>query len=270
MYNRQQQQSTQLGAVGNNTTVDPFGSNAAAALAYKKMERLVTATHMVTNYVPKSENLRQRVRDIASNLLTDTITLRSGLTSLGAGALGNITAQVRLILSLLDALYASGLISEMNLRVLKEAYRDFVQNLSAMASGSAGDSVVLTSEYFSQATAPAPKQSESHNKRGHTVAPRTSAQAHNTQSTGKPVAATQQKKRQITERQAQAKSVASNDRVQTIIDFITKRGSASTGDVAQLITGCSSKTLQRDLTKLVAIGTLTKEGSKRWTRYSLA
>lgn len=262
MNKRHIQKDTELDLVGNNMSVDPFGNNAAAALAYKKMERLVTATHMVTNYVPEDENLRQRVRDIASNLLTDTITLRNGLTSLGAGALGDITAQVRLILSFLDALYASGLVSEMNLRVLKEAYTDFIQNLSAMARGNAGDSVVLTSEYFSTQISPQTSTKEARQVGGIKQAMLQKKIARQYKS--KDVA------RAHTTTQAPIKSIESNDRVRTIVDFITKRGSASTGDVAQLITDCSSKTLQRDLTKLVATGILTKEGSKRWTRYSRA
>jgi len=258
MYNGHNKQKAELDIVGNNADVDPFGTNAAAALAYKKMERLVTATYMVTNYVPKSENLRQRVRDIASNLLTDTITLRSGFTSLGTGALSSITAQVRTTLSMLDALYASGLISEMNLKVLKSAYTDFTQSLSAMAHGSASDGVELTSEYFSQAQATQQTSKQGldvkGSRRGEVAPPRKEVVPINKRDVDKP----------------KVRSSKGTERVQTILDFITKRGSASTGDVAQLITGCSSKTLQRDLTKLVQDGILTKEGEKRWTRYSLA
>ncbi len=259
MYNGHNKQKAELDIVGNNTDVDPFGANAAAALAYKKMERLVTATYMVTNYVPKSENLRQRVRDIASNLLTDTITLRSGFTSLGIDALSNIIAQVRTTLSMLDALYASGLISEMNLKVLKSAYTDFTQSLSAMAQGSASDGVELTSEYFSQAQA----------------TQKTSKQGLDVKSNRSGEIALLRKKEVVpinkhSVDKPKARSNKGTERVQTIIDFITKRGSASTGDVAQLITDCSSKTLQRDLNKLVQDGVLIKNGEKRWTRYSIA
>ncbi len=243
---------TQLNTLGSNTAVDPFGNNAPAALAYKRAERLVTATHMVTNYVPSSESLRERVRSIAGELLSDTIKLRNGFTSLGKGTLERITAQVRLLLSLLDALYASGLISEMNLRVLKEAYIDFIKSLSAMSSASASDGVELTKSYFTQVSSPdtpEPIQAQAKTLKAHKALATNS----NNPAQGIP-----------------QKQVRVSSRMTTIVDFITKRGTASVGDIAQLITNCSSKTLQRDLGKLVASGTLLREGAKRWTKYSLA
>jgi hypothetical protein len=250
---------SQLKTLGNNTMVDPFGANVAAALVYKKMERLMTATHMVTNYVPKGETLRERIRDISSELLSDTIKLRDGFTSLGTGTLQNITAQVRLILSLLDALSASGLISEMNHRVLKEAYIDFTQSLSAMSVGRSADGVELTAEYFSAALQQ-PQQGGVQEAAAPTTqrAKTPAAQQH-----------TPKKGASVKPSSATHSPALNQTRVETIKDFISKRGSASVGDIAQVITGCSSKTLQRDLAKLVAQGTLTKEGSKRWTRYSL-
>ncbi len=242
---------TQLQTIGNNTQVDPFGSNVAAALAYKKMERLMTATHMVTNNVPKSESSRERIRDIANSLLTDTIKLRGGFTSLGTDALENIIAQVRLLLSLLDALYTSGLVSEMNLRILKNAYIDFTQSLEAMSATRAAEGVELTAEYFSQA----PQLSTTST----TLAPRVGHI-----DAAQPIA---EGKSRV--QKQSAKERRSSARVSAIIDFITKRGSVGTGDLAQVITDCSSKTLQRDLTMLVASGKLVKSGHKRWTKYAL-
>ena len=298
MHNGHNKKDKELHLVGNNTAVDPFGKNIAASLAYKKMERLVTATYMITNFVPKNENLRQRVRDIANNLLTDTINLRSGLTSLGAGALENIVAQVRLILSLLDVLYASGLISEMNLKVLKEAYKDFAQNLSFMAQGKLNDGIELTQEYFlqkpiteshpnndgAQENLDITRLSQHKNHKNNKQRKLQHKKIHNPSSASiynidnntnkqdakniSKYAITAYNKKNNQKTPASAKYIF-NDRAQTILDFITKRGSASTGDLAGLITNCSSKTLQRDLAKLVANGTLKKQGEKRWTRYSL-
>ena len=41
-------------------------------------------------------------------------------------------------------------------------------------------------------------------------------------------------------------------------------------DVAPLISGCSEKTVQRELGEMVASGILRKIGEKRWSRYTLA
>jgi len=248
--------------VSGNSLVDPFGSNAAASQAYKSVERLVAATHMVTNHVPKDEHLRERVRDISGELLIDTIKLRDGFTSLGKGALGSIVAQVRLLLSLLDTLFVSGLISEMNLRVLKEAYIDFINNLDAMSMASTADGVELTKEYFSPETVPV-------SARRKAAVTTTKIQQDNlNKNEGKKVQ-TGHRVNKYTSASTQ-KPNAGTARVSSIIEFITKRGSASTGEVAQVVTGCSTKTLQRDLTALVERGLLVKTGSKRWTKYAIA
>jgi len=280
----------QTEALGGNTVVDPFGNNAAAALAYKKAEKLITATYLVTNHINKNESLRTRVRDMASELLSDTMELRNNFTMHGDGALGEVTMRVRLILSSLDTLQASGFISMTNLQVLKNAYTDFVQNISAMAQGSVSDSVVLTSDYFSTQSSTSPQQTKQKQtprfnlnvekghrgtvrrvgvvplrkgvRRGEVVPLRKEVGGSAPANARVPLSS----RRNNFQTKPPAKN---NDRAQTIIDFIAKRGSASTGDIAQLITDCSSKTLQRDLTKLVAAGTLKKEGEKRWTKYSL-
>ena len=41
-------------------------------------------------------------------------------------------------------------------------------------------------------------------------------------------------------------------------------------DVSPLISGCSEKTIQRELLAMVYAGILRKMGEKRWSRYSLA
>lgn len=243
---------------GKNGEADPFGKNAAAALAYKKAERLVTATYLVTNHVPKSESLRSRVRDICSALLTDTIQLREGFASSGVDALAAIVAEVRLVLSFLDALFASGLISEMNLRILKEAYLDFVHSLEVMRDMGAAEGFELTSDYFGQTT--------SHKKletpRLQTLTP-----------PALPVKK-QQKTATLSTQQPTADAIVvgapQSPRTDTIIEFISKRGEATVPDIAQIIQGCSSKTLQRDLAALVQRGVLARFGNKRWTKYRLS
>ncbi len=42
-----------------NMSVNPFGQNRVAEIAYKKIERLVLATYLITNFVPENENVRK-------------------------------------------------------------------------------------------------------------------------------------------------------------------------------------------------------------------
>jgi len=153
------------------------------------------------------------------------------------------------------------------LRAYKTDYKDFAQNITAMAEGGASDAVTLTAGQFLSKPKVAVHKSASsthHNTAHQSKKPQGTSPAQYKKQSHKPSQKSPRVQTQLVPKGAQ-----NNDRVSTIIDFITKRGSASTGDVAALITGCSSKTLQRDLTKLVTEGILKKEGEKRWTRYSL-
>lgn len=57
------------------------------------------------------------------------------------------------------------------------------------------------------------------------------------------------------------------ERKEQIISIIRNQEDASIKDIASHITGCSEKTLQRDIKELIDAGTITKEGSRRWSTY---
>jgi hypothetical protein len=54
-----------------------------------------------------------------------------------------------------------------------------------------------------------------------------------------------------------------------ILEIVKSRGAATINEFIDSIKGCSSKTIQRELTSLVLSGTLKKTGERRWSRYSL-
>lgn len=54
-----------------------------------------------------------------------------------------------------------------------------------------------------------------------------------------------------------------------ILEVVRSKGQATIHEFTQSIQGCSSKTIQRELTSLVLSGTLKKTGERRWSKYSL-
>ena len=56
----------------------------------------------------------------------------------------------------------------------------------------------------------------------------------------------------------------------TILKIIKDKKEVMIKDITSLISDCSEKTIQRELTSLVSLGVLKKMGNKRWSRYSLA
>ncbi len=54
-----------------------------------------------------------------------------------------------------------------------------------------------------------------------------------------------------------------------ILEIVKARGAVTINEFIEAIKGCSSKTIQRELTSLVLSGTLKKTGERRWSKYSL-
>lgn len=67
-----------------------------------------------------------------------------------------------------------------------------------------------------------------------------------------------------------AVSVKKNGRQNVIISLLKRKKEIMIKDVSPLISGCSEKTIQRELSTMVATGILRKMGEKRWSRYTLA
>ena len=67
-----------------------------------------------------------------------------------------------------------------------------------------------------------------------------------------------------------AVSVKKNSRQSIIIAILKRKKEIMIKDVSSLVSGCSEKTIQRELSAMVRAGVLKKMGEKRWSRYSLA
>jgi|SRR3989344_4075036 len=67
-----------------------------------------------------------------------------------------------------------------------------------------------------------------------------------------------------------AVSVKKTSRQATIITLLKRKKEIMIKDVSPLISGCSEKTVQRELAEMVAAGILSRIGEKRWSRYTLA
>mgnify|MGYP001568291285 CR=1 FL=1 len=60
-----------------------------------------------------------------------------------------------------------------------------------------------------------------------------------------------------------------NSRVSLILDVLKKQKTASIKAISAIVTGCSEKTIQRELLSLIEQGLVRKSGERRWSVYSL-
>jgi hypothetical protein len=58
-----------------------------------------------------------------------------------------------------------------------------------------------------------------------------------------------------------------NDRASLILDFVLKNNGVSIKDIAEVIKGCSEKTIQRELGVLIRQGLIKRRGERRWSVY---
>lgn len=59
---------------------------------------------------------------------------------------------------------------------------------------------------------------------------------------------------------------ARSDRIKTVLEA---KGEATIKDIADVITDCSEKTIQRDLNALIKAGEVERHGERRWSRYTV-
>jgi hypothetical protein len=62
---------------------------------------------------------------------------------------------------------------------------------------------------------------------------------------------------------------AGPDRVERIKTVLEAKGEATIKDIAEVITDCSEKTIQRDLNSLIDSGHVIRHGERRWSRYTI-
>ena len=265
-----------------NVSVSLFSADSKSDKIYKKVERLMTATFMVTDSVPDSEALKKFLRLSVISLLNNAVLQKSARDA------DELILEIRKILSALDTFFVLGFISEMNVAVLKEAYMNFAKFLELSPT----QNLTLKRELFfdNDNISELEKQNEQSeilvremslptSKESESKPVQNDFQLQSSEYLNKEKRATVVRKKiendnKVLTKKAKNKSLRSRARSggrrSIIIDLVTKKGSVTVRDIADEITDCSTKTLQRELLSLVADNVLSKEGERRWTTYSLA
>ncbi|OGG55334.1 hypothetical protein A3D62_01790 [Candidatus Kaiserbacteria bacterium RIFCSPHIGHO2_02_FULL_49_11] len=240
----------------NFAKISPFGENLPCAFAYKRTERILTALYLVTNLVPEGEPARSLIRDKSLRLLSDILSLRSGFR-LGDSSTNQLVAAIHEITSLLNILYAGGFISDMNTEVLKREYVNLILFLREAERDESGEGMTLREDYFEGTLF---SKFKGHNK-GH--------QMSFISRSGMTKNVSRSKTLQGQSAKRAGAEVRHSSRRDEIIKVVKDKKIVSIKDIAEIVTGCSEKTIQRELLALVESGVLKKTGERRWSTYSL-
>ncbi len=121
----------------------PFGRNASVEKAYRRAERLVSALHLLTNHVAKSEPARVSIREKGLKLLSEVIELRDEMRGAGSIKTRAVQASIRELISLIRILTISAFISYHNADVVVDALDELGNFLSASRRSVLSEDIVL-------------------------------------------------------------------------------------------------------------------------------
>ncbi|MCX6747544.1 MAG: hypothetical protein NTW98_01175 [Candidatus Nomurabacteria bacterium] len=273
-------------------------SDTEFSLSYKKTNKLVTALFMVTDMIEKEEPVRNKLRTLGVEILSDTVSIsRTNIFSRTDKSLGK---KVQEVIYFLDLALTINLISDMNASVLKKEFKElhnsfyeYLENSQNFAGKATLSEFFKTEEKFSITP---PIRHENYSI-GHINSTRIGVQKGSTLMkalsdkilarpiAGAPVLSTPKivsdrlknkpAKTQEVSRGKEDFGMLKKQRRTEILDIIKKNAGSAEGtsitDIKSVAKGTlldtSEKTLQRELVSMVKDSVLKKNGSKRWSRY---
>lgn len=248
-----------------------FENNSYLTFLYKKTEKITTALYMITNILSNEEPLKWRLRDKSTSLLSDILCLSNDAPSSRVYVQQQIRTNVIEIMSLLEIVFRSGGISEMNFTVLKREYESLILTLDEATKTHTQS--LFSSDFF-EVTAPSHGKDERHKRGDSSVSQERLESSPVVMETLNKSAiqkgdvkdkTTYKKRRPFAQAQFRSKN-----RREVILGVVRSGQGITIKDVTPLIEGCSEKTIQRELLAMVDEGLLKREGKKRWSTYSLA
>ena len=243
---------------------------------HKKTEKLVTAVYMLSNFFPHQEPLRWEVRTFSLNLLGNVSFVFYGKNSETEHILKESGNAIDEIISRFEIAHISGLVSTMNFSVLKNELVSLKDNIESIRKGGGGQNILITSDFFAhdKLLEGSPRSDLGVSTlRSDLKIPRQATETHEAMEIRSLVPkASQIRPMANSTPKGQNDSVASKrkgDRSETILKILKKKDNLTVKDIAQVISDCSEKTIQRELLALVEKSVLKKVGERRWSRYSL-
>ncbi|MEK7471102.1 MAG: hypothetical protein AAB623_00430 [Patescibacteria group bacterium] len=239
-----------------------FGSG-----SYTKTNKLITALYMVTDIIDQDEPLRNKLRTLGTEIISDTSMSKMPF---------DISNKINQIMSFLDIASAVNIISEMNCSILKKEFLELNQSVKE----SIGEVKTINrqmdlSEFFTEEMSAVPyvDRAPKGHPIGHCVSTRIGVQKGSTLLK----ALSDNINTEARSNGLQNFDILKKQRRDDIINIIkTIGGNATIKDIKDRaksfggsLLSCGEKTLQRELVSMVKDGVLNREGSKRWSKYFL-
>lgn len=227
---------------------------------YNRSHRLAAAVFMISNVIDQNEELRTKIKSLSLKLVSMAVNLKD-INFLDARKLmTDIEKNSLELMSMLDIARVSGLISKMNGNILKEEFQSFVSELGKFTERFENSKNVSVKSIFVKSSVP--------NIGGNLEELNiiSGATANNIYKDGQKSTAENGRGNGVKNCNGHKRK---DLRKSTILDFVKGHGIVSIKDIATNITGCSEKTIQRELVSLINEAKIRKTGERRWSKYSI-
>jgi hypothetical protein len=233
----------------------------------QKPEKIASALYLITSFFLDQEPVKWKLRSLASDLVSLGVSLYSSLFKEREAARMETRSVVLEMVSLLAVTKNAGLISEANHSLLNQELLKYLENLGFPAGLREENGVPVLSQNFFASEEKEPKPIENHEP---FLIKNKIHEEPVSYLPSLPKQEVQKEEREKPLKEFGAVSVKKNSRQSIIIGLLKRKKEVMIKDISPLISGCSEKTIQRELMAMVQAGILRKTGEKRWSRYSLA
>jgi hypothetical protein len=220
---------------------------------YTKSYRLAAAVFLISNVIDHNDELKTIVKNLSLSLVSVAVDLKD-VNSLDTNkSITNLEKISLELMSMLDIASVSNLISKMNGSILKEEFQAFILELGKFSEKFETDKNISVKGLFGGSSVSGIEKINGMNRDAANNVYRDEQKnyAGNGAKNGNGY-----KRKDL--------------RKNTILDFIKGHNLVSIKDIAANITGCSEKTVQRELISLIEERKIKKIGERRWSRYSIA
>lgn len=274
--NQKDTKKTDNNSYGHNdfSGVNALVNKTIYEFANKKTEKLVTALYMVTDCMETEDALKEKLRLLGVQLLSDIYRLSTLLPIEKNTQISVSLNRIYEILSFIEIAYTIGYISEMNTEILKNEFRILITELESYQHKNKNFSFTLNEQMFEVERGE--RDLISNGQFLGNVFNRNQKDIKDSSSKRTNIMS-------FTNNQTKTKGVSNGNHNLTAIDYkkvkqertdkiiaiIKDKKEATIKDIATLFTNCSEKTIQRELSDLIEKGQIQKTGAKRWSRYTL-
>ena len=233
---------------------------------FKKIERLSSALYLLTNLWNDLEPLKWSIRQKNLDLIGEASRYHYEHLLSRAEVTNKLLSRVGEIVSLLEIAFSASLLSDMNLRILRDEYIYLVRVLKEKED----NFVTLPKGFFSEPLfeeriifaqmfrLPGQERTRGFHKghKGHIkdIVPEMSFN----------------KKTRPLNKEKIIRINGAGARYDVIFNLVKNMGEITIKDAVSVIKDCSEKTIQRELISMTKSGLLKKSGERRWSKYSLA